>query len=85
MTADISLYGHIPHYKVLVDQLKKWPKSGKHDDFADCLGWVCAAPIGAEAGSPLDNGNPVEGMSFIRRLLGSQEKDTYDSRIVGSY
>lgn len=46
------LFGTIPGYQQLVNQLVKWPKLGRHDDFADCLGMVCSAPTGYEQTTP---------------------------------
>lgn len=46
------LYGDIPGYQLLVNQLTKWPKLGRHDDFADCLGMVVSAPTGYEQVNP---------------------------------
>ena len=39
-------YANMRGYEQLVQQLVKWPKLGKHDDFADCVGMVIAAPTG---------------------------------------
>jgi hypothetical protein len=76
------IYAHIPGYKLLTEQLKKWPKSGRHDDFADCLGHVCECPTGmAVDTSPQASMN---GMDFIRSLHKEPE-DYYDSRIPGTY
>lgn len=46
------LYGNMPGYQTAVNQLVKWPKLGRHDDFADCLGMVVAAPTGYEQVNP---------------------------------
>lgn len=46
------LFAGMPGYDRLVIQLTKWPKLGKHDDFADCLGQVVAAPTSWQATNP---------------------------------
>lgn len=76
------LYAHMPDYKELCDQLKKWPKSGRHDDYADCLGLVCECPTGMAFDSAPKK--DVTSMSFIRKLHQTPEED-YDSRVPGSY
>lgn len=40
------LYGGMPDYALLREQLERHPKSGRHDDHADCLGLVVYAPTG---------------------------------------
>lgn len=45
-------YANMPGYAQLVQQLTKWPKLGKHDDFADCAGMVCEAPTGYQLENP---------------------------------
>ncbi len=47
------LYGATPGYSQLVQQLGKWPKLGRHDDFADCLGMVVGAPTGYQLETPV--------------------------------
>ena len=42
----------IKGYDILVKQLVKWPKLGRHDDFADCLGQVVNAPTGYQMETP---------------------------------
>ena len=46
------LFGGMKGYADLVKQLTKWPKLGKHDDFADCLGMVVASPTGYQLENP---------------------------------
>ena len=46
------LYAGMPGYDRLVQQLLKWPKLGRHDDFADCAGMVAAAPTGYQLENP---------------------------------
>src|SRR5258708_4546070 len=42
----VWIYGHMAGYQELRTQLERFPKLGRHDDFADCLGLVVAAPSG---------------------------------------
>ena len=44
-------YAGMKGYQLLVNQLVKWPKLGRHDDFADCAGMVMAAPTGYQGAS----------------------------------
>lgn len=46
------LFAGMKGYAILVQQLVKWPKLGRHDDFADCLGMVVAAPTGVQLENP---------------------------------
>jgi hypothetical protein len=46
------LYAGMPGYQRLVQQLVKWPKLGRHDDFADCAGMVVSAPTGYQLENP---------------------------------
>lgn len=59
------LDGRMPGYQMLVNQLVKWPKLGRHDDFADCLGMVVAAPTGYEQGTPPV---PEGAKNWLRRM-----------------
>jgi hypothetical protein len=79
----LVLYGHMPDYEALCTQLKRWPKLGKHDDFADCLGLVCECPTGmvSQALAPAED---ISSMSFIRNLHREPE-EAYDTRIPGTY
>lgn len=45
-------YGGMRGYEQIVNQLCKWPKLGRHDDFADCTGMVVEAPTGYQLGNP---------------------------------
>lgn len=68
----IWLYAGMPEYQTLVNQLVKWPKLGRHDDFADCLGMVAAAPTGYQ----LENPPVVESSSnWLRKLHQSDPVD----------
>ncbi len=52
-------------YDTLVQQLVKWPKLGRHDDFADCLGMVIQVPTGFQVQStPTDTGL----LGWLRKL-----------------
>lgn len=75
------IYGHIKGYAELCTQLLRWPKLGKHDDFADCLGHVCECPTGMAAEKlPA----AVTSLSYIHELHKPRE-ESYDSRPCGSY
>jgi hypothetical protein len=76
------LYGHSPGYKELCEQLEKFPKSGKHDDFADCIGLACEVPTGYQLEVPKDT---YSVKSFIRKLHEVADDTYYDTRIPGSY
>ena len=58
-------FADMPGYQLMVNQLVKWPKLGRHDDFADCVGMVVAAPTGYEQTNP-----PVQESTtnWLRRL-----------------
>jgi hypothetical protein len=45
-------YAGMKGYDQLVKQLVKWPKLGRHDDFADCAGQVVTVPSGYEGQTP---------------------------------
>jgi hypothetical protein len=55
-------------YTQLVNQLVKWPKLGKHDDFADCLGMVTAAPTGYQL---TQTPQAVDSKNWLRKLHGT--------------
>ena len=46
------LYAGMDGYDQLSKQLTKWPKLGRHDDFADCAGMVVSAPTGYQNETP---------------------------------
>lgn len=76
------LFADMPGYQLLVNQLVKWPKLGRHDDFADCLGMVVAAPTGYETQSP-----PVQESTnnWLRRLHPAvQIDDSYGDNGCGT-
>jgi hypothetical protein len=66
-------YAGMPGYQILVQQLCKWPKLGRHDDFADCAGMVVAVPTGYQLDAP-----PVieSATNWLRKLNPTQEIDT---------
>ena len=45
-------YAPMKGYDILVQQLCKWPKLGRHDDFADCAGMVVTVPTGYQLENP---------------------------------
>jgi hypothetical protein len=65
-------------YDQLVQQLLKWPKSGKHDDFADCAGMVVEAPTGYQLENPPV---AVSVANWLRKLSVEQipEDQYYDN------
>ena len=71
-------YAGMKCYPQLVRQLLKWPKLGRHDDFADCAGQVVAAPTGYQCDAP-----PVVGSTtnWLRKLsqTGPVEDQYYDT------
>ena len=69
-------------YDLLVNQLVKWPKLGRHDDFADCMGMVVSAPTGYQLTNPPA---PVSGTNWLIRLQGSDTSEEPDTRLPGSY
>ena len=66
------LFASMEKFDVLIEQLTKWPKLGHHDDFADCLGQVVAAPTGYQ----LEN-LPVDetSLNWLHRLHQSMPLD----------
>jgi len=75
-------YGPMKGYDKLVQQLIKWPKLGKHDDFADTCGMVVAAPTNWQTENP-----PVAiSLShWLRRLDSVQIEGDQDNRLTGSF
>jgi hypothetical protein len=69
-------------YDLLVNQLVKWPKLGRHDDFADCMGMVVAAPTGYQLTNPPA---PVNSTNWLIKLHGHDTTEEPDSRIAGSF
>lgn len=42
----LKMFAGIPEFETLTTQLLRWPKLGRHDDFANCLGLACNVPHG---------------------------------------
>src|SRR5436305_15259113 len=59
------LYSGMDDYLVLREQLEKFPKFGRHDDHADCLGFVCIAPTGWQM---MPVAQPSREPSFLRDI-----------------
>lgn len=76
------LFAGMKDYKILTTQLTKWPKLGKHDDYADCLGMVVAAPTGFQTEStPI----PPSVTNWLRKLHQAQPvEDDYTDNGCGS-
>lgn len=76
------LLSTMPGYQILVNQLVKWPKLGKHDDFADTAGMVVAAPTGYQLETP-----PVivTSQNFLRDLnqVRIEDDQYYDNGCGG--
>ena len=72
------LFAGMPGYQKLVTQLTKWPKLGRHDDFADCAGMVVSAPTGYELQAPPA---AVSATNWLRKFnqVGPTEDTYYDS------
>ncbi len=76
------LYSGMPGYAQLVQQLVKWPKLGRHDDFADCAGMVVAAPTGYQTAIPPVQTSATNWLNKFNQVDIAQEPD---SRPAGSY
>ena len=76
------LYAGMDNYQTIVNQLCKWPKLGRHDDYADALGMVCAAPTGYA----LESTPAVESTSnWLRKLHQSPMiDDSYPDTGMGT-
>jgi hypothetical protein len=75
-------YAGMKGYDQLVKQLCKWPKLGRHDDFADCAGMVVAAPTNYQLDSPPAD---VSIVSWLRKMNeGRVEDDSYYDNGCGS-
>lgn len=76
------LYALMPAYQRLVQQLVKWPKLGRHDDFADCAGMVVAAPTGYQLENPPQI---VSTTNWLRKFNQSgPPDDTYGDNGCGT-
>jgi hypothetical protein len=58
-------FAGMPGYSILRNQLLKWPKLGKHDDFADTCGMVVAAPTNYQMETPPQ---VVNGLHWLAKL-----------------
>ena len=58
-------YAAMKGYQILSNQLIKWPKLGRHDDFADCAGMVVAAPTNYQQQKPPSE---VALLAWLRKL-----------------
>lgn len=77
-------FSGMPNYETMCEDLKRWPKSGKHDDYGDCVGLVCQVPTGYQLESLPRSMDTSK--SWLRKLNETQNEDpTYDGRISGSY
>jgi len=76
------LFAGMKGYDQLVKQLVKWPKLGRHDDFADTAGMVVAAPTGYQLENPP---TPVSVGHWLNRLhQGGVSDDSYYDNGMGS-
>lgn len=76
------LYAPMPGYSILVNQLIKWPKLGKHDDFADNAGMTVEAPTGYQLETPPP---PPSSTHWLRKLHQANEPgDDYSDNGCGS-
>jgi hypothetical protein len=78
------LYAGMPYYERLCEDLYRWPKLGKHDDFGDCLGLVVSVPTGYQLEAlprAMDSSK-----SWLRKIHEPKEdSSSYDARIAGSF
>jgi predicted phage terminase large subunit-like protein len=75
-------YASMPGYPILVQQLCKWPKWAKHDDFADCAGMVVAAPTGYELETPPPTTSQLDWLRKLNRT--SPLDDSYGDSGCGT-
>jgi hypothetical protein len=78
------LFAGMPGYETLLDDLKRWPKAGKHDDYGDCLGLVTEVPSGYQLDS-LPRGMDLSKKNWLREMNPALVEAPYDSRIAGTY
>ena len=69
-------------YDQLVQQLIKWPKLGRHDDFADTAGMVVTVPTGYQFENP--PADPSIG-NWLRKLNASQPAGDEENRLPGTF
>jgi len=79
------IYGGMPGYDKLVAQLTHWPKHGRHDDFADCMGMVVAAPTGVQLSAPPPPDDSANWLRKLHNMNPSGPGAEPDSRPAGSY
>ena len=75
-------YAGMPGYDQLLRQLVRWPKLGKHDDFADCAGQVVEAPTGVHLEAPIQTDT---AKNWLRELNQTTKTEEPDTRPAGSY
>jgi len=76
------LFAGMKGYDELKRQLLRWPKSGKHDDFADCLGHVVGAPTNWQMTNPPAQ---VSQTNWLRKLNQvPDQSDAYEDNGCGS-
>ena len=79
------LNANMPGYEILINDLKKWPKLGRHDDYADSLGLVTTVPTGFQL-DKLPQATQESSKAWLRRMNAPKETDPGDeTRIAGSY
>lgn len=76
---------NMPGYENLVNDLKKWPKLGKHDDYGDAMGLVVTVPTGFQL-DKLPQAASESSKAWLRKL-NEPKGDTGgdDVRVAGSY
>lgn len=75
-------FADMPGYQDMTNQLVKWPKLGKHDDFADGVGLCVEAPTGYQFEAPPQ---PPPPMHWLRKLNQTAEvSDGYYDNGAGS-
>lgn len=66
------LFAPMPGFAILTNQLVKWPKLGRHDDFADCCGMTVEAPTGYQLEAPPP---PESQLEWLRRMNPANAPD----------
>jgi hypothetical protein len=79
------LNANMPGYENLVNDLKKWPKLGKHDDYGDAMGLVVTVPTGFQL-DKLPQAATETSKAWLRKLNAPKDDTGGDEvRIAGSY
>lgn len=79
------LNANMPGYEILINDLKKWPKLGRHDDYGDAMGLVVSVPTGFQL-EKLPQAAGDSSKAWLRKLHESKSGDEgYDTRVPGSY